>query len=68
MKIIIGHDMVVQETEGSCWEALKIILSLQEQTSEMELRFIHSILEVFLVFKSRSFWSPTIDGIGANKT
>ena len=51
MKIILGHDIVVRYMEGSYWKALKILLFLQEQTSEIELRFIHSLLEVFIVFK-----------------
>ena len=55
MKIILGHDTVVKEMEGSDWKALKIIILIQEQTSDTELRFIHSILEVFLVFKCRAF-------------
>ena len=68
MKIILGHDIVVQDMEGSYWKALNIILFLLEQTSDMELRFIHSLLEVFLVFNCRSFWSPTIHGSSENNT
>ena len=68
MKIILGHDIVVQEMEGSYWKALKITISLQKQTSEMELRFIHYLFEVFLVFKCQSFWSPTIDSSSVDKT
>ena len=44
MKIVLDHEMVVKEMKGSFWEALKIILFLQEQMSDMELRFIYSLL------------------------
>ena len=37
MKIILGHDIVVQDMEGSYWKALKFLLFLPEQTSEMVL-------------------------------
>ena len=60
MNIILGNDMVVQEMEGFCWEALKILLLFQEQTSEMELRFIHSLLEVFLFLSVDPFGFPPL--------
>ena len=68
MDIILGHDMVVQDAEGYFWEALKILIFLQEQMSEMELHFIHSLLEVFLVSKCQSFWYPTIESSSRNNT
>ena len=60
MNIILGHDMVVQDMEGSCWEALTIILFLQEKNIEMELCFIYSPSEVLLVFKCQSFLIPPL--------
>ena len=68
MKIILGHDIVLQEMEGSCWKVLKALLILQEKISEMNLRFIHSFLDLFLVFECRVFQSPTIEGSRGNKT
>ena len=68
MNIILGHDIVVQYEEGFYWKALKISSILQEQPSEMEICFIHSILGFFLVFKCRAFWYPTIDSSRENKT
>ena len=58
MNIILGHDIVVQEMGGSYWKALKIIIFLQEQKSEMELRFIHYLLEVFLFLSVEPFGIP----------
>ena len=63
MKIILGHDMVVQDMEGSCWEALKILLLLQEQTSEMDICFIHNILEVFLFLGVGLFGLPPLTSV-----
>ena len=68
MKIILGNDMVVHDMEGSFWETLEIILLLQEQIIGMELCLIHAILDIFLDFKCRYFFSPTIDGSSENKT
>ena len=60
MKIILGHDIVVQEIEGSCWKALKIIIFLQEQMSDMDLHFIYSLLKVFLFVSVEPFGIPQL--------
>ena len=60
MDIIIGHDIVVQEMEGSYWNTLKILLFLREQRSAMDLRFIHSLLEVSLFLSFGHFGLPSL--------
>ena len=60
MKIILGDDIVVQEMEGSYWKALEFLLLLQEQTSDMDLRFIHSLLEVFFFLSVETFGLPPL--------
>ena len=55
MKNILGHDLVVQEMEDPFWKAQKIILLLQEQTSVMDVQFIHSLLGFFLFLSVEPF-------------
>ena len=62
MKSMLGHDIAVHDMERSCLKALKNVLFVQEQTSEMELFLVHSLLVVFLDFKCQAFGHHTIDG------